>query len=59
MKRRQALLALLAMFLSGRTVAKAQTPGVLTINLNQWAAIEVTHGGTTKRLSAREIFEAL
>ena len=61
--RRRAILALcslpLGYFLAWSTRARAQGFETLTINLNQWRAIEVTHGKETVRLTTRDIFEAL
>lgn len=59
MTRRQAWLAVVSLFLSWRTVAAKATPALLRIDLNQWAGVEVTHGGVTKRVTSAEIFEAL
>ncbi len=56
--RRAAILALLAMPL-GYFKAFAAEKGRLTINLDQWQGIDITHQGRTLHVTAAEIFAAL
>ena len=61
--RRKAIHALCALpfgyFLAWNTRVGAQGRALLTIDLDQWKAIEVRHGRDSIMLTTRDIFEAL
>lgn len=57
--RRAAILALLSIPLASWTPLSAQRPAWLTISLDQWAGITVTHRNHTVHLRAEDIFAAL
>jgi hypothetical protein len=56
--RRAALLALFSLPLGNRTALKA-SGGTLSIDLNQWDTIVVSHKGKSVTLTAADIFAAL
>lgn len=58
MSRRAAILAVLCIPL-GSWRALAANAGWLTINLDQWAGMTVTHKGQKVQLRAEDIFAAL
>lgn len=63
MTRKQAILALftlpLGTFNAFKVEAQERGKGVLTINLDQWAGVDVVCRGATVKLSPVEIFRAL
>lgn len=58
MTRRAALLAVLALPLGART-ALGTTAGWLTIPLDQWKGLTITHKGKKIHLRAEDVFAAL
>ena len=58
LNRRAALLALLSLPLGDYRALSAQS-GVLTIDLNKWRGLRVTHGKESIDISGQDIFEAL
>ncbi len=57
---RRSALGVLAMFATFRPdVLKAQTPSVLTVDLDQWKVIEVKHKGQLLSITPEELFKGL
>jgi hypothetical protein len=57
---RRNALGVLAMFATFRPdVLKASSPGVLTVDLDQWKVIEVKHKGQVLSFTPEELFKGL